>query len=144
MRAMLPVENAREVWGFLGMCSYYRSSIPNFSETAIVLIKLTKRFAKFVWSEECQVAFKFLKTSLTTVPILGYPDVNKPYIFYTDASNNCIGACFCQPCDEGKGTQPGMIKEKPYISYPTNLVPLKLYGPQFRKNAMPYIMLYKN
>ena len=32
----------------------------------------------------------------------------------------------------------------PYISYPTNLVPFRLDGPQLRKNAMPYIMLYKN
>ena len=60
------------------MCSYYRHFIPNFSEIAIPLIKLTKKFAKFVWSQECQVAFEFLKTSLTAVPVLGYPDVNKP------------------------------------------------------------------
>ena len=80
----------------LGMCSYYRCFVPNFSEIAIPLITLTKKFAKFVWSEECQVAFEFLKTSLNTLPILGYPDVNKPYILYTDASDNCIGACLCQ------------------------------------------------
>ena len=73
----------------------------------IPLIKLTKKFAKFVWYEECQVAFEFLKTSLTTVPILGYPDVNKPYILYTDASDNCIRACLCQQYDEGEGTQTG-------------------------------------
>ena len=78
MRAMLPPENFREVQGFLGMCSYYRCFILNLSEIAIPLIKLTKKFAKLVWSEECQVAYEFLKTSLTTVPILGYPDVNKP------------------------------------------------------------------
>ena len=67
--------------------------MPNFSKTVIPLIKVTKKFAKFVWSEECQVAFEFLKTSLTTVPILGYPDVNKPYILYTDSGDNCIRAC---------------------------------------------------
>ena len=71
MRAMLPPENVRGVQGFLGMCSYYRHFIPNFSEIAIPLIKLTKKFATFVWCEECQVAFKFLKTRLTTVSVLG-------------------------------------------------------------------------
>ena len=90
------------------MCSYYRCFIPNVSEIAMPLMKLGKKFAKFVWSEECQVGFEFLKTSLTTVPILGYPDVNKPYILYTDASDKCIGAYLCQPCDEGEGTQPGI------------------------------------
>ena len=95
------------------MCSYYRCFIQNFSEIAIPLIKLTKKFAKFVWPEECQVAFEFLKTSLTTVTILGYPDANIPYILYTDASDNCIGACLCQPCDEGEGTHQDMTNEQP-------------------------------
>ena len=115
MRAMLPPENVREVWGFLGMCSHYRCFIPDFSEIAIPLTKLTRKFDKFVWSEECQVAFEFLKTSLTTVPILSYPDVTKPYILYTHASDNCIGACSCQLCDEGEGTRPGMTNEQPLI-----------------------------
>ena len=74
---MLPPENVREVQGFLGMCPYYRCFIPNFSEIAIPLIKLTRKLAKFVWSGECQVAFEFLKTSLTTVLIQGYPNLNK-------------------------------------------------------------------
>ena len=88
MRAILPPENVREVQGILGMCSYYTHFIPNFSEIVIPLIKLTKKFVKFVWSEEYHAAFIFLKTSLTTVPILGYPYVNKPYILYTDTSDN--------------------------------------------------------
>ena len=49
MRAMFLLENVRELQGFLGMCSYYRCFIPNFSEIAIPLIKLTKKFV--VWSE---------------------------------------------------------------------------------------------
>ena len=125
---MLPPENVREVQGFLGMCSYHRWFIPNFSEIAIPLIKLTKKFAKFVWSEECQVAFEFLKTTLTTVPVLGYPDVNKPYILYTDASDNCIGACLCQPCDD-EGTQPGMTNEQPLYFLSHKLSPTQTRWP---------------
>ena len=113
IKQMLPPENVRDVRGFLGMMSYYRRFCPNFSEIGSPLIKLTKKFAKFEWTDECQVAFQFLKDSLSTVPVLGYPDVNKPYILYTDASDTCIGACLCQPCDEGTSTQPGMSNEQP-------------------------------
>eukprot|EP00105_Crassostrea_gigas_P025107 XP_011445573.1 PREDICTED: uncharacterized protein LOC105340996 [Crassostrea gigas] len=40
--------------------------------------------------------------SLTVVPLLAYPDTNKPYILYTDASDNCIGACLTQKTKEGE------------------------------------------
>ena len=37
-----------------------------------------------------------LKDSLIAVPLLVYPDSNKPYSLYTDA---CIGARLTQECD---------------------------------------------
>ena len=44
----------------------------------------------------------FCKESLTTVPVLAYPDTSKPYILYTDASVDCIGARLCQHHGEGE------------------------------------------
>ena len=82
------------------MCSYYRRFVPNFSKIAEPLIDLTKKYARFKWTSECQTAFDFLKESLTVVPLLAYPDTNKPYVLYTDASNNCIGACLTQKTDD--------------------------------------------
>ena len=88
-----------EIRGFIGMCSYYRRFVPNFSKIAEPLIDLTKKYARFKWTSECQTAFDFLKESLTVVSLLAYPDTNKPYVLYTDASNNCIGACLTQKTD---------------------------------------------
>ena len=93
-------KNLREIRGFIGMCSYYRRFVPNFSKIAERLIDLTKKYARFKWTSECQTAFDFLKESLTVVPLLAYPDTNKPYVLYTDASNNCIGACLTQKTDD--------------------------------------------
>ena len=92
-------KSVREIRGFIGMCSYYRRFVPNFSKRAKPLIDLTKKYARFKWTSECQTAFYFLKESLTVVPLLAYPDTNKPYVLYTDASNNCIGACLTQKTD---------------------------------------------
>ena len=51
--------------------------------------------------------------------MLGYPDPNRPYVLYTDASNDCIGACLTQPCDDQDGSDPNFRNEKPiyYLSH---------------------------
>lgn len=96
----LPVPTCvREVRSFIGMCSYYRRFIPNFSQIAESIIALTRKYAHFKWSDVHQKAFEYLKESLTAVPLLVYPDPNKPYVLYTDASDTCIGACLTQECD---------------------------------------------
>lgn len=97
----LPVPTCvREVRSFVGMCSYYRRFIPNFSQIAEPIIDLTRKYAHFKWSETHQKAFEFIKDSLTAVPLLVYPNSNNPYTLYTDASDTCIGACLTQICDD--------------------------------------------
>ena len=102
IRKLPEPKTVKEIRGFIGMCSYYRKLVPNFSKIAEPLIQLTKKYARFKWTEECQKAFDFLKDSLTVVPFLAYPDTNKPYVLYTDASNTCIGACLTQKTDQGE------------------------------------------
>ena len=80
----------------------YTRFIPNFSAIAKSLIILTKKFAKFEWTKECQIAFDFSETNLTTVPLLTYPNTSKPYILHTDGSDDCIGACLCQHHEKGE------------------------------------------
>ena len=96
IRQMLPPTCVREVRSFIGICSYYRKFILNFSVIVKCLIRLNKKFAKFECSKECQAAFNFPKESLATVPELAHPDTSKPYILYTDARDDYIGACLCQ------------------------------------------------
>ena len=109
----------REVRSLIGMGSYYRRFIPNFSEIAEPVIALTRKYARFKWTDECQSAFEYLKQSLTVVPLLAYPDPNKPYTLYTDASNYCIGACLTQACEDEENVLPNVKNEKPiyYLSH---------------------------
>ena len=96
IRKMTAPTNVKEIRGFIGMCSYYRRFIPNFSKIAEPLVKLTKKHARYKWTDECQRSFDFMKESLTVIPLLAYPDPSKPYVLYTDASDTCIGACLTQ------------------------------------------------
>lgn len=96
----LPVPTCvKEVRSLIGMSSYYRRFIPNFSEIAEPIIALTKKHAHYKWTDVHQKAFDYLKDSLSIVPLLAYPDPNKSYTLYTDASGTCIGACLTQACE---------------------------------------------
>ena len=47
------------------------------------------------------------------VTLLAYPDPNKPYTLYTDASKSCIGACVTQACEDEKNVLPKVKNEEP-------------------------------
>ena len=111
IRAMAEPRTVREVRGFIGTIGYYRRFITAFSRIARLLIALTRKYAGFSWTEDCQRSFNTLKEQLTATPLLAYPDLSKPMILYTDASDQCIGACLTQPCPERDGPIPGVPEE---------------------------------
>ena len=92
----------KEVRAISGLLNYYRRFLPNLSSILRPLTELTKKYARFHWTDECQAAFDFIKTHVCTVPILSFPDPNKPYIIHTDASNYGIGAVLSQKTDDGE------------------------------------------
>ena len=113
--------NAKELYSFLGLASYYCWFIPNFAHIAKCLheivgltnVKKGKRkeaislenqekpdltTPKFVWASEHQKVFDALKLALTTAPVLGYPDFDRE----ADASLRGLGAVLSQVDEEGK------------------------------------------
>ena len=92
----------RDVRSFIGMCSYYRRFVPNFAKIAKPPTEVTKKNRRFYWTDECQAAFETLCECLMEAPILAYPDINKPYKLYTDASNYAIGAALVQETEMGE------------------------------------------
>ena len=55
-------KNVSELRGFLGLASYYRRYISNFTDIAAPLHHLTEKWVPFVWDADCQSAFDLLKT----------------------------------------------------------------------------------
>ena len=54
-------KNVSEVKSFLGLAGYYRRFVEGFSRIATPLTQLTRKNAKFVWTEECEKSFQELK-----------------------------------------------------------------------------------
>ena len=84
---------------FLGMASYYRKFVVDFSKRAVPLYALLKKGTSFLWSDECEEAFCYLKESLANAKLLVYPDFSKPFLLQTDASDKGIGFVLAQEVD---------------------------------------------
>ena len=87
-------DSVSDLRSFLGLASYYRKFIKNFSTLALPLIQLSKKNRKFIWIDKCDIAFQNLKQSLISAPILPYPTRNGRFVL--DASNSGIGAFLSQ------------------------------------------------
>ena len=53
--------NVSENRSFLDLAGYYRRFVEGFSHIAAPLTQLTRKNAKFVWTEECEKSFQELK-----------------------------------------------------------------------------------
>ncbi|KAL6533628.1 hypothetical protein OROHE_013461 [Orobanche hederae] len=63
-----------EIRSFLGLASYYRRFVQNFSRIATVLTRLTKKGVKFKWSDAREESYSLLKEKLTVASALILPD----------------------------------------------------------------------
>jgi hypothetical protein len=90
--------NYTELKRFIGLASWYRRFVKDFSIVAAPLHDLTKgkKNKRLFWTTEAEGAFVKLKTLLTSAPVVTCPDYSKPFIIQCDASNNGVGAVLCQ------------------------------------------------
>ena len=86
----------RLVRQFVGLASYYRRFVKDIATVAKPLHKLTKMYAHFNWTDECQEAFEQLKSWLTSAPVLGYPLDGGQLFLDTGASDWGIRAVLSQ------------------------------------------------
>ncbi|GJQ86387.1 hypothetical protein Trydic_g8477, partial [Trypoxylus dichotomus] len=100
-------KSQNDIRSFLGLAGYYRRFISDFSKIAQPLTKLLKKGQAFQWTSAQEEAFESLKSSITSEPLLIYPDFTQPFILSTDASNYAIGTILSQ----------GKIDEDRLIAY---------------------------
>ena len=93
-----------EVKQFLGLCSFFRRTIPDYAATAAPLTSLTKKvsgYEKGELSEEAKESFTQLKGKLVSRPCLAPVDFNREFILTTDASQKGIGVILSQKGADG-------------------------------------------
>ena len=101
IRDMPDPTNKKQLQSFLGVCNYFRSFIKNYADIAEPLYLLLRKNVKYVWTESQSQAVEILKAKLCQKPILQFPDFNKTFHIYTDASLIGISACLMQVDSKG-------------------------------------------
>lgn len=88
--------NTREVHRFIGIASFFRRFIKNFSRIAKPLYDLLKKDAKFQFEEKEYIAFETLKNCLASRPILAIYSPKLETELHCDASSSGFGAILMQ------------------------------------------------
>lgn len=72
----------------------------NYASITAPLEKLLKKEAQFVWKDNCQVAFDYLKEKLVSMKILIFPDCNQISHVHVDASSFMLNTILMQSREE--------------------------------------------
>ena len=115
-----PIPTSRkELARFLGMAGYYRNFCLNFSEIAAPLTNLLSKKVKFVWTDDCQMAFDKVKLLLQKSPVLKSPDYEKPFKLIIDSSDVGTGSVLVQEASDGLD-HPVSYFSKKFLKYQKN------------------------
>jgi hypothetical protein len=107
--ALALLRNVKELHRFLGMVQYYRdlwarcsdmlapltSLVGECGQTKVTKSKGTKK-VPWYWAEVHQKAFDDVKATITKEVVLAYPDLDKVFVIYTDASTKQLGSIITQ------------------------------------------------
>ena len=91
-----------EIQQFMGLCGFYRKFVKGFAVAAAPLTYLTSPGVPFHWSNDQEKAFEYLKTALTSYPVLHLPDFNLKFWLETDACSVGLGGVLTQRKEEGQ------------------------------------------
>ena len=82
--------------GFLGLCNFFRRHIPNYSNIAAPLYKLTSKNVKYKFTRLEQQAFDKVKQAMTESCMLVIPNFQRDFYLICDASSQGLGSFIAQ------------------------------------------------
>ena len=97
-------ETISQLRGFIGLVGFYNDLFPRRSHILAPLTSINlPKGARLgtLWTPACQTAFEKMKSIVAADCLLAYPNHNKTFYIYTDASDYQLGAVIMQHDDDG-------------------------------------------
>lgn len=88
--------SVHKIQSFIGLVGYYRRFIEGFSKLSRLLTGLTKKNARYLWTNNCEEIFLQLKRWLVSALTLTLPIDSENFVVYSDASNKGLGCVLMQ------------------------------------------------
>lgn len=86
----------KAVRSFLSFANYYRLFIKDFAKLSQPLTNMTRKKTKFIWNQECETAFQFIKKKFTENPILSTFNPDLETQLAPDSSGWAVGGTLTQ------------------------------------------------
>jgi hypothetical protein len=100
LRNMAKPSNKKDVMKLTGMMAALGHFISKLGEKGLPFFKLLKKADKFMWDDEAQKAFKALKESLTTPPIMTPPVPKETLFLYISITTNVVSTALVAEREE--------------------------------------------
>ena len=84
--------NIKQVQLLTGMIAALGHFISRSADKCKPFFRLLGKRSKFVWDEECSVAFQAIKAYLSTPPCLSIPNLGEPLFLYLVVSDHAVSA----------------------------------------------------
>ena len=97
-------ETYTEVRAFCGLAGHYHCFIRNFAHLVCALYDILGDEIKMelvTLTPEAEEAVRLLKEKILSMPVVVFPDFDKPFLLETDASKEGLGAVLSQKQDDG-------------------------------------------
>ena len=94
--------NVKALRSLIGMIQFCNRFIPNLNERISPLYNLLRKGVSYNWCNDCQAAFEYIKTVLSSPPVLRCPASSDYFVLETDASDTGVGACLKVENGEGE------------------------------------------
>jgi len=119
--------NVKELKCWLGLVQFFKDFIPNRAALTSPLYALTKKDCQFKWTNELQKCFDTITESLISEPLLTYPDLDKEFHVFCDASFSGLGGVLTQKDKDGN-FKPIAYTAKTLLHYEKSLTISELEG----------------
>lgn len=126
--------NVTELRSLLGTINFYAKFVKNLSTILAPLYNLLKKACVWKWDRECEVAFKKVKSILTSMEVLAHYNPDKPLFLTCDASARGIGGVLTQLSGSGPGA-----RERPVVYVSRALTGAETHYSQIEREALAIV-----
>ena len=96
----------------LGMLQFIARWIPQYQDIIHPLSRLRSPKVQFIWDAECQAALQAIKDAVCHYSVLKLPNLNKPFVVFSDSSKWALSGYVGQRDDEGNIQPVGYFSRK--------------------------------